>query len=136
MTDAATPSGRHAPLGGIDLGELLIFAHWMEQARQAVDKAQPLPATPNLAQGRVRAWVELMRRTDESIRQAEARRTALKQTLATQESSVGPLASPLCEQLAELYDHLGRPERAQAVRTRVAAMYVCREDTEPKDRRL
>ncbi|MEE8240043.1 MAG: hypothetical protein V3R16_02145 [Nitrospirales bacterium] len=135
MTDAATPSGRHAPLGGIDLGELLIFAHWMEQARQAVDKAQPLPATPNLAQGRLRAWVELMRRTDESTRQAEARRTALKETLATQESSVGPLASPFCEKLAELYDHLGRSERAQAVRTRVAAMYVCREDTDPKERR-
>ncbi len=135
MTDAGTPSGRHAPLVGVDLGELLIFAHWMEQARHALDKAQPLPATPDLAQGRVRAWVELMRRTDESIRQAEARRTALKETLAAQESSVGPLASPLCEQLAELYDHLGRSERAQAVRTRVAAMYVCREDTEPKDRR-
>ncbi len=135
MTDANTPSGRHAPLVGIDLGELLIFAHWMEHARQAVDKAQPLPATPNLAQGRLRAWVELMRGTDESIRQAEARRNALKETLAIQEGSVGPLASHLCETLAELYDHLGRPERAQAVRTRVAAMYVRPEGTEPKDER-
>ncbi len=96
----------------------------MDQAGQAVQHEYPLPDAPTLGDGTVKRWMDLIRRLAETPQRAEASHLALQETLTKQEASLGPSTSNLCENLATLYDTLGRTERAQAVRMRVAALYV------------
>lgn len=106
------------------LGELLLFVQWMERAVQAANHGHPLPDAPPLDDGTVKRWTDLIRRLAENVQRAEASYLALQETLTEQEASLGPSTSNLCENLAATYDTLGQPERAQAVRMRVAALYV------------
>ena len=103
----------------ITLGELVVFINWMQQAEKSMSQGQRLPIAPQLTQGAVNRWVQMVLRQETALLEMKAKHEALQHTLLVQENQLGSLTSDLCEKLAGLYENLGELEKAEAVRSKL-----------------
>ncbi len=109
----------------ITLGDLLVFINWMQQADKALENGELLPETPEVESGKVLAWVTLMQKLDERMRQCREKQLALEANLVVQEAQLRDLLSQLHGNIASLYENLGLEQKAQEVRRRAEAVQTC-----------
>ncbi len=109
----------------ITLGDLLVFINWMQQADKALENGELLPETPEVESGKVLAWVTLMQKLDERMRQGCEKQLALEANLVVQEAQLRDLLSQLHGNIASLYENLGLEQKAQEVRRRAEAVQTC-----------
>jgi hypothetical protein len=107
----------------ITLGDFLVFINWMNQTEKALDRAEPLPAVPNLDSAKVRGWVQLVQRLEERFRRSEEKKVALEANVIAQEAQLGQLLSHLHTNIASLYENLGQVQKAEEVRRRAEALH-------------
>jgi hypothetical protein len=107
----------------ITLGDFLVFINWMNQTEKALDRAESLPAVPNLDSAKVRGWVQLVQRLEERFRRSEEKKVALEANVIAQEAQLGQLLSHLHTNIASLYENLGQSQKAEEVRRRAEALH-------------
>lgn len=107
----------------VTLRDLLVFMTWLERAQRAYENGDFLPATPELGSDRVRSWVHLVETLQTRCRQSEDKQMSLEANLQAQETEVARLVTNLHENIAALYDNLGRSQKAQEVRRRAAGVH-------------
>jgi hypothetical protein len=122
MEDLVIEDGAASALE-ITLGDFLVFINWMNQAEKSLDRAEPLPAVPNLDSAKVRGWIQLLQRLEERFRRSEERKLALEANVIAQEAQLGQLLSHLHANIASLYENLGQVQKAEDVRRRAEALH-------------
>ena len=96
--------------------DFLAFSNWMSHIHKAIDLAEPLPQTPNLASTKVREWIHAIHRLEERARQAERGKLLTEANALAQEARLSQLLSRLHIHMAVLYEHLGQPQKAAEFR--------------------
>jgi hypothetical protein len=102
MEDLVIEDGATSALE-ITLGDFLVFINWMNQTEKSLDRAEPLPALPNLDSAKVRGWIQLVQRLEERFRRSEEKKLALEANVIAQEAQLGQLLSHLHTNIASLY---------------------------------
>jgi hypothetical protein len=92
----------------ITLGDFFVFINWMNQTEKSLDRAEALPALPDLDSGKVKGWVQLVQRLEERFRRSEEKKLSLEANVIAQEAQLGQLLSHLHANIASLYDNLGQ----------------------------
>ena len=83
MEDLVIEDGATSALE-ITLGDFLVFINWMNQTEKSLDRAEPLPALPNLDSAKVRGWIQLVQRLEERFRRSEEKKLALEANVIAQ----------------------------------------------------
>ncbi|KAF4515918.1 hypothetical protein B566_EDAN000154 [Ephemera danica] len=96
----------------ITLGDFLVFINWMNQTEKALERAEALPAAPQLDSSKVRGWIQLVQRLEERFRRSEEKKLALEANVIAQEAQLGQLLSHLHSNIASLYENLGHSQKA------------------------
>lgn len=122
MEDLVIEDGATSALE-ITLGDILVFINWMNQTEKSLDRAEPLPALPNLDSAKVRGWIQLVQRLEERFRRSEEKKLALEANVIAQEAQLGQLLSHLHANIASLYENLGQVQKAEDVRRRAEALH-------------
>ncbi|MBH0187631.1 MAG: hypothetical protein HP493_01920 [Nitrospira sp.] len=122
MEDMVIEDGATSALE-ITLGDFLVFINWMNQTEKSLDRAEPLPALPNLDSAKVRGWIQLIQRLEERFRRSEEKKLALEANVIAQEAQLGQLLSHLHTNIASLYENLGQVQKAEDVRRRAEALH-------------
>src|SRR5512146_2543742 len=122
MEDLVIEDGATSALE-ITLGDFLVFINWMNQTEKSLDRAEPLPALPNLDSGKVKGWIQLVQRLEERFRRSEEKKLALEANVIAQEAQLGQLLSHLHTNIASLYENLGQVQKAEDVRRRAEALH-------------
>jgi hypothetical protein len=122
MEDLVIEDGATSALE-ITLGDFLVFINWMNQTEKSIDRAEPLPALPNLDSAKVRGWIQLVQRLEERFRRSEEKKLALEANVIAQEAQLGQLLSHLHTNIASLYENLGQAQKAEDVRRRAEALH-------------
>ncbi|MBH0177160.1 MAG: hypothetical protein HP491_04690 [Nitrospira sp.] len=122
MEDLVIEDGATSALE-ITLGDFLVFINWMNQTEKSLDRAEPLPALPNLDSAKVRGWIQLIQRLEERFRRSEEKKLALEANVIAQEAQLGQLLSHLHTNIASLYENLGQVQKAEDVRRRAEALH-------------
>ncbi|MBH0204781.1 MAG: hypothetical protein BVN28_01735 [Nitrospira sp. ST-bin4] len=122
MEDLVIEDGATSALE-ITLGDFLVFINWMNQTEKSLDRAEPLPALPNLDSAKVRGWIQLVQRLEERFRRSEEKKLALEANVIAQEAQLGQLLSHLHTNIASLYENLGQVQKAEDVRRRAEALH-------------
>jgi hypothetical protein len=108
----------------ITLGDVLVFINWMNQMEKSLDRAEVLPPLPDVDSGKVRGWVQLVRRLEEGFRRNEEQKRALEANVIAHEAQIEQLFSHMQTNIASLYDHLGHAQKATEVRRHAEAVHV------------
>ncbi|MGQ0694055.1 MAG: hypothetical protein ACT4OL_00590 [Nitrospiraceae bacterium] len=124
MEDLVIEEGASSALK-ITLGDFLVFINWMNQLEKAFDRAEALPAMPDLDSGKVRGWIQLVQRLEERFRRSEEKKLALEANVIAQETQLGQLLSHLHTNIASLYENLGQAQKAEEVRRRAEVLHCC-----------
>jgi hypothetical protein len=122
MEDLVIEDGATSALE-ITLGDFLVFINWMNQTEKSLDRAEPLPALPNLDSAKVLGWIQLVQRLEERFRRSEEKKLALEANVIAQEAQLGQLLSHLHTNIASLYENLGQVQKAEDVRRRAEALH-------------
>ena len=122
MEDLVIEDGATSALE-ITLGDFLVFINWMNQTEKSLDRAEPLPALPNLDSAKVRGWIQLVQRLEERFRRSEEKKLALEANVIAQEAQLGQLLSHLHANIASPYENLGQVQKAEDVRRRAEALH-------------
>jgi hypothetical protein len=122
MEDLVIEDGATSALE-ITLGDFLVFINWMNQTEKSIERAEPLPALPNLDSAKVRGWIQLVQRLEERFRRSEEKKLALEANVIAQEAQLGQLLSHLHTNIASLYENLGQAQKAEDVRRRAEALH-------------
>ncbi|MBH0187637.1 MAG: hypothetical protein HP493_01950 [Nitrospira sp.] len=122
MEDLVIEDGATSALE-ITLGDFLVFINWMNQTEKSLDRAEPLPALPNLDSAKVRGWIQLVQRLEERFRRSEEKKLAMEANVIAQEAQLGQLLSHLHTNIASLYENLGQVQKAEDVRRRAEALH-------------
>ena len=122
MEDLVIEDGATSALE-ITLGDFLVFINWINQTEKSLDRAEPLPALPNLDSAKVRGWIQLVQRLEERFRRSEEKKLALEANVIAQEAQLGQLLSHLHTNIASLYENLGQVQKAEDVRRRAEALH-------------
>jgi hypothetical protein len=122
MEDLVIEDGATSALE-ITLGDFLVFINLMNQTEKSLDRAEPLPALPNLDSAKVRGWIQLVQRLEERFRRSEEKKLALEANVIAQEAQLGQLLSHLHTNIASLYENLGQVQKAEDVRRRAEALH-------------
>jgi hypothetical protein len=122
MEDLVIEDGATSALE-ITLGDFLVFINWMNQTEKSLDRAEPLPALPNLDSAKIRGWIQLVQRLEERFRRSEEKKLALEANVIAQEAQLGQLLSHLHTNIASLYENLGQVQKAEDVRRRAEALH-------------
>jgi hypothetical protein len=105
------------------LGDVLLFIKWMNEAEKALDRAEAFPAIPpELDNGTVGMWVQIIHGFEKRFRRSEEWTVALEASVMAQEAKMGELLSHLHVNIASLYDNLGQSQRAEEMRRRAQAL--------------
>jgi hypothetical protein len=107
----------------ITLGDFLVFINWMNQTEKALERAEALPAMPQLDSGKVRGWIQLVQRLEERFRRSEEKKLAMEANVIAQEAQLGQLLSHLHSNIASLYENLGQSQKAEEARRRAEALH-------------
>jgi hypothetical protein len=108
----------------ITLGDVLVFIHWMNQIDKSLDRAEAVPPLPDVDSGKVKGWVHLVQRLEESFRREEEQTRALEANVIAHEAQIGQFSSHMHANIASLYDELGHAQRAEAVRRRAEVVHI------------
>ena len=122
MEDLVIEDGATSALE-ITLCDFLVFINWMNQTEKSLDRAEPLPALPNLDSAKVRGWIQLVQRLEERFRRSEEKKLAMEANVIAQEAQLGQLLSHLHTNIASLYENLGQVQKAEDVRRRAEALH-------------
>jgi hypothetical protein len=124
MEDLVIEEGASSALK-ITLGDFLVFINWMTQLEKALDRAEALPAMPDLDSGKVRGWIQLVQRLEDRFRRSEEKKLALEANVIAQETQLSQLLSHLHTNIASLYENLGQSQKAEEVRRRAEVLHCC-----------
>ncbi len=124
MEDLVIEEGASSALK-ITLGDFLVFINWMNQLEKALDRAEALPAMPDLDSGKIRGWIQLVQRLEDRFRRSEEKKLALEANVIAQETQLGQLLSHLHTNIASLYENLGQAQKAEEVRRRAEVLHCC-----------
>ncbi len=124
MEDLVIEEGASSALK-ITFGDFLVFINWMNQLEKTLDRAEALPAMPDLDSGKVRGWIQLVQRLEERFRRTEEKKLALEANVIAQETQLGQLLSHMHTNIASLYENLGQAQKAEEVRRRAEVLHCC-----------
>jgi hypothetical protein len=124
MEDLVIEEGASSALK-ITLGDFLVFINWMNQLEKALDRAEALPAMPDLDSAKVRGWIQLVQRLEDRFRRSEEKKLALEANVIAQETQLSQLLSHLHTNIASLYENLGQVQKAEEVRRRAEVLHCC-----------
>jgi hypothetical protein len=124
MEDLVIEEGASSALK-ITLGDFLVFINWMNQLEKALDRAEALPAMPDLDSAKVRGWIQLVQRLEDRFRRSEEKKLALEANVIAQETQLSQLLSHLHTNIASLYENLGQSQKAEEVRRRAEVLHCC-----------
>jgi hypothetical protein len=124
MEDLVIEEGTSSALK-ITLGDILVFINWMNLLEKALDRAEALPALPDLDSAKVRGWIQLVQRLEDRFRRSEEKKLALEANVIAQETQLSQLLSHLHTNIASLYENLGQSQKAEEVRRRAEVLHCC-----------
>lgn len=110
----------------LKVSDVLLFVNWMNEAHRALRSNLAMPQAPVLDSPQVNAWVELIQKSGEHFRQSQVKTVSLLTHVGAQEAQIEHLVHQLHENIASLYDNLGRTEKAAEIRKLSSALQITR----------
>ncbi|MCC2641213.1 MAG: protein of unknown function, contains SWIM-type Zinc finger domain [Nitrospira sp.] len=87
--------------GDVKLSELTQFMEWMQRAVQAIQADHPVPDQPNVGNGEVSTWIQVIRSMDERRRESEAAQAGLDADIRNRNTVVARLTQELDSSVKE-----------------------------------